>query len=159
MTVPNAFFIFLMAFSGITGWLILREPATISMTDAAVIPDKKPELEKAKTEKPSTPTIPDKQDPIRSQLADITLPVLDLNNATLSEAIYFLQLRAAELSSDATAAQSLHFRFSNEESEILHQSITLYAEDITLADALNLICEKAQCHWEIEDHQVLIITE
>ncbi len=161
MTAPNAFLIFLLAFSAVTGWLMLREPAATSMaspTNSTSTDTKVQKNEVAPTNQTSV-TTSEQQDPLLSRLINTSLPVFELNHVTLGEAIDSLQLRATELTPNTTVTKSLSFSFSNEESTTINKPITLYAEDISLADALTLICEKAQCNWVINDDQVLIITE
>ena len=155
--MPNAFLIFLIAFSGITGWLMLREPADISLANAPATSTKKA---KAKQPETTPATTPDQvaaktEDPFQKHLRSTTLAFIDFTDATLEEAIAFLQLQTTE---HTGVSKSLSFRFSNEESKILDTTITVFAENISMADALDLICEKAQCHWEIADNEILILT-
>jgi len=157
MTVQNAFIMFLLAFSGITGWLMLREPATITVAGKVNTPRKKATEPKPSNmnDAPPVVSIPDEQSLMRSRLSKTILPVLDLENVTIEEAVEFLRLRTLELASfKNTLSNSLSFLVS--EQEFQENLITAFAEDISLTDALDLICEKAGCHWEIIDAQVVI---
>ena len=166
MTVQNAFFIFLLAFSGITGWLMLREPVPITLSGTEPT---KTESEQTAQPNPQptgvTVTPPsDRTHPVRDRLNQIVLPVIDLENANLEEAINFLRLRTHELTADSKPFSfsciikktAIASDLSHSEQPSDQQTIPLYAEDLSLAEALDLICEKANCHWEISEHSIVI---
>ena len=176
MTVPNAFIIFLFAFSGITGWLMFRTPTSIEVTNTGTTTDPAQEPEKVAppikkpqpVETAAVPKItpPAPEEDIYSQLDKTILPLLDLSNVTLAEAIGFLEFRGREITANQSPpAKSLHIKPHQADQETLYASMdgsarppvfTLYAENITFTEALNLICEKADCYWEADEYQVTV---
>lgn len=173
MTVQNACLIFILAFSGITGWLLLREPAEITVAGDERAPDEQVEASKPQSTVDDAPaaTHSDHQSLVRQRLNSIVIPVLDLKEITIEEAMDFLRLRSRELNTDSTTpAYGISFvirkpRIDGHISDLgldagaspAVQLINVYAENIRLTDALDIICEKAGCHWEIDDHHVLIL--
>jgi len=166
MTVQNAFIIFLLAFSSITGWLMFRVPAAITVVDKDSETTQKSQPTKIATTTVPQVSNPEPQSIIHTRLDNTVLPLLDLSNVTLEEAISFLQFRARELSTvQGDSTNSLYIVIAP---EILTKSVTnsnelllfsVYAENINLADALDLICEKANCAWSADEYQVIITTK
>ena len=150
--MPNAFLIFLIAFSGVTGWLVLRHPAQVSQENAPLTPREQispPKIKEDITESTKS------QHLAQTRLDNIVLPIIDLENTNLEEALEFLRLRSIELAPHTPKAQP-SLSFENKASNLVSKNITLYAEDITLTEALNLICEKAVCRWEVTGYQITI---
>jgi len=165
MTVQNACLIFILCFSGITGWLMLREPASISVAGTHGAQTVKKESGKAS---PSA-TQPDQDQVVRDKLSALIIPVMDFKETTIEEAMDFLRLRAYELApEDAPVNRGVSFIIRkpmvDSESDLAGNApseklINLYAEDISITDALDLICEKAECRWEITaDSAIRIIS-
>ncbi|WP_435892670.1 hypothetical protein [Oceaniferula spumae] len=183
MTVQNAFLIFLLSFSGITAWLMLREPAKITVADhRASASEKKEKTDRASSTPTSSPEAsseaPDRTQLVRNKLSKVIIPVVDFREVSIEEAIDFLRVRARELDPDVAAPSSgisfviRHPRIDSgsmdeELSEQLNteatastvgnKTINLYAEEVSLTEALDLICEKVDCRWEITDHHVVIL--
>ena len=147
MTMPNAFLIFLIAFSGVTGWLVLRHPAQVSQENAPLTPREQispPKIKEDITESTKS------QHLAQTRLDNIVLPIIDLENTNLEEAIEFLRLRALELAPENDEPQpSLDFVINTGADHSENRMINFYAEEITLTLALDRICLQAECKWEI----------
>lgn len=162
MTVPNACLVFLLAFSGVTGWLLLREPAEVTVTGTGDVASAQPD----QREIGKTPAVAlsDYHSPVRQALDSTEIPLLDLNDTTLEEAVDFLRLRSRELNSAAGLSFRIIRPATDEAPHVLDTDrsstdplINIYEENISFADALDLICNKTDHHWEINDHHVLIL--
>jgi len=93
---------------------------------------------------------------ISKKMEETVLPIIDLEGTTLEEALEFIRLRAIDLSSDKEIGPSLEFIISPETEKDSHQPIQFYAEDISISEALDSICDQVHCTWLIKDGSVTI---
>jgi len=172
MSMHIAILAFVTSFAAITGWLVNREPADHSADHSQTLPpvptspptgnESILESEPASDE---VIALSDTERLIRSMLNELVIPIMDLDNATLEEAIdNVLGLQPRELDPQQRTLSYIIRRprtFSTDplDPEIslsYQQPITIYEKNITLTKALNLICLKTHYRWEITDHGILL---
>lgn len=171
MSMQIAILVFVTSFAAITGWLINRAPADHSADH---------------TEKqPATPTSPptgneiiqesepavdevialsDTERSVRSILNNLVIPVVDLDKATLEEAIDFLRQQMQELDPQQRSFSCIikHPQISSTDPldpEVIlpdRPPITIYEENISLTKSLHLICKEVNCRWEIAEHGIIL---
>lgn len=111
---------------------------------------------------------------VRKKLDELILPELTLNNCTIEEAVEFLRLRSIELSEEEPANRGIGFVVRSPKTvvdeggdEALGDGfgdgvdpkatlLTLQAKDISIAEALDLICEKAGLEWGVDEYAITV---
>lgn len=156
MTVQNACLIFIVCFSAITGWLMFREPASISVSSVDAPAAKK--SVSAQTPEPTAADVPSEvAEHTPASLDTLVIPVLDFREVALEEVVDFLNLKVREMEGSGRNYQFVISKAQDTVSMDAENTVSLYLEDVTFTEALNVICEEADCRWELSDGGVVRI--
>jgi general secretion pathway protein D len=94
------------------------------------------------------------RDEIQSKLKDLVIPKVDFSEATLEEVVEYLRVRSRDL--DKTG-RGVDFVVNLPENQASRQ-ITLYLENVPLAEVVRYVTEKAAATFRVEDRAVRIIS-
>ncbi len=171
MSMHIAILAFVASFAAITGWLIIRAPADHSADHAEALapeptspPAENKSIQESEPASDEVIALSDTERLIRSMLNKLVIPVIDLENAPLEEALNVLALEIRELDPQQKTLRFIIKQPQDISTDSLEpevtlpdpQQITIYEENITPTKALNLICEMANCRWEITDHSITL---
>ena len=94
------------------------------------------------------------RDEIQGKLRDLVIPKVDFSEATLEEVVEYLRVRSRDL--DKTG-RGVDFVVNLPENQASRQ-ITLYLENVPLAEVIRYVTEKAAATFRVEDRAVRIIS-
>ena len=170
MSMHIAILAFVASFTAITGWLIIRAPAKQTADHAEIQPPTPTPpptgnevIQESEPASDEVIALSDSAQSVRSMLNETIIPDIDLDNATLEEAMDHLRLLARENDPQLNLSFIIRRpRISSTDSlspEMIlsdkHQ-ITIYEKNITLTKALNLICLKGNYRWKNTEHGILL---
>ena len=168
MTFRVAVLIFVVSFAAITGWLVMRTPADIDVIQtppptAQPAETPAPKDKEQNDEESGTLAISDQDRDLKKALQSAIIPVLDLHETPLDEALAILNLKLRETQSTQFSSLSFIVRTRPEPGDLGHdlpdpmnQHITLRAENISVANAMDRICQQSRHHWRIEDETLVL---
>lgn len=164
MTIRIAILVFLVSFAAITGWLVMRQPADSGVAHASPVPrtDKLGTEQGNDNEKPQeVVAVSDAERGLEQTLRSIIIPELDIEDVTLEDTISFLNFKLREI--ESSNLSDLGFIIRGKAPPELHGGeipnpgtlkVTLKANDISVAAAIDLLCKQIGYRWQITDDSI-----
>ncbi|MFK7911557.1 MAG: hypothetical protein AB8F34_13300 [Akkermansiaceae bacterium] len=168
MTIRFAMLIFVVSFAAITGWLVTRKPADSDLAQTPPVPSSAEKDSKEKKTQPesNTPTtdvvaISDEEQELKKLLQSITIPRIDIQDEPLDQAIAFLNLSIRELEPRRLGSLNFLVRKPTVTDDAAPtaadtRTVTLQAENISIADVIDRICTQTGHDWSIEDGTLVL---